>query len=389
MSEIGGTGEVAPDHEELIAIRRYLHANPELGYQEFGTTERLRARLTAAGLEPKLLPAGIGLFCDIGPDRGPIIALRADIDALPMQDEKNVPYRSKVPGVAHACGHDVHTVMVLGAGLALARQAKDLPGRVRLLFQPAEEIPGGAWDIIRAGGIEGVERIFALHCDPSLEVGQVGLVTGPITASIDVVEVTVTGPGGHTARPHLTVNLVPAVAAMVNQLRAALPRGIDARSSFNLEWGMVEAGSAANVIPKEGYLKGTLRCHDNEVRGKALEILKEQVPQVAEKYGAEAELTIERGLPPTVNDATCIQTVRDATGQVLGPDAAVSTEQSMGGDDFGLYLNPIKGAYVRLGVRTPGAAKYDLHQGGFDVDEACIEVGVSLLQAIALNALAQ
>ncbi|WP_344596802.1 amidohydrolase [Actinomadura vinacea] len=376
--------------EALIDFRRDLHAHPETGYQEFRTTERIRARLAAAGLEPKILPGGTGLICDIGPNRGPVVALRADIDALPMPDEKNVVYRSTVPGVAHACGHDVHTTILLGLGLSLAPQAAELTGRVRLLFQPAEEVPGGARDVIEAGGIEGVERVFALHCDPSIEVRQVGLVTGPITASSDKVQVKVTGPGGHTARPHQSVDLVQTVATLATDLPAALSRRIDPRSSHVLVWGRLSAGSAANVIPGEGELEGTLRCQSNETRSQAEQILRDLVPLVAKAYKAEADLTYVRGVPPTVNDEASIQIFREATERALGKAAAVPTMQSMGGEDFGLYLESIPGAYVRLGVRTPGSRKKcDLHRGDFDVDEGCIPVGVQLLRAVALTALGQ
>src|SRR4051794_14617490 len=192
------------EHEDdLSAVRRRIHANPELGRKEFVTTALLVERLERAGLSPKVLDAGTGVVCDIGDGDGPLVLLRADIDALPLPDEKDVSYRSQVPGVCHACGHDVHTAALLGAGLALAEYADRLPGRVRLVFQPAEEVmPGGALDVIAQGGMDDVTAIFALHCDPALEVGRVGLKSGPVTAAADTVEVRLWGPGGHTSRPH-------------------------------------------------------------------------------------------------------------------------------------------------------------------------------------------
>ncbi|XRQ05910.1 amidohydrolase [Actinomadura welshii] len=382
---------LAAHEDELIAFRRDLHMHPELGYSEHRTTKQIAERLRAAGLEPVILPRGTGLFCDIGPADGTTVALRADIDALPLEDEKeHVPYRSTVPGVAHACGHDVHTVMVLGAGLFLAQQAEAglLPGRVRLLFQPAEETPGGALDVMAAGGIAGVDRAFALHCDPRIEVGQLGLRTGPITAACDKVYVKVTGPGGHTARPHLTADLVYALAKIVTELPSALSRRVDPRSSLSLVWGRVSAGSVANAIPDDGIAEGTVRCLDDEAWHRAPEMMKALLQSVAAAYDVEASLEYVRGVPPTVNEATSVQMFRDAAAQVIDEEGVVPTPQSLGGEDFGWYLESIPGALARLGVRTPGSpGEYDLHRGDFDVDERCVAVGVRVLSATALTAL--
>jgi amidohydrolase len=378
------------DHEErLIDFRRDLHMHPELGFDEYRTTQRILAELTALGLQPTVLPKGTGLICDIGPSDGPTVALRADLDALPLQDEKKVPYASTAPRVCHACGHDVHTTVLLGAALFLARQAAEglLPGRVRLLFQPAEEIAGGALAIMAAGGITDVDRIFALHCDPRFEVGQVGLRVGPITAACDRVSVKVTGMGGHTARPHLTGDLVYALAKIVTELPAALSRRVDPRSSLSLVWGRVVAGSVANAIPDEGIAEGTVRCLDDDAWHRAPEMMRSLLDSVAGAYDVTAELDYTRIVPPAVNEATSVAMVRDAAGQMLGEEAVVPTPQSLGGEDFGWYLESIPGALARLGVRTPGAPDYDLHRGDFDVDERAIAVGVRVMAATALTAL--
>lgn len=378
-------------HEEkLIAFRRDLHMYPELGFAEHRTTQRIVERLTAAGLRPVVLPKGTGVLCEVGSADGPTVGLRADIDALPLADEKDVPYASTVPGVAHACGHDVHTTMLVGTGMFLAQQAAEglLPGRVRLIFQPAEENPGGALDVMAAGGIAGLDRIFALHCDPRIEVGQLGLRAGPITAACDKVYVKVTGPGGHTARPHLTADLVYALAKIVTELPAALSRRVDPRSSLSLVWGRVAAGSVANAIPDDGIAEGTVRCLDDEAWHKAPEMMTALLQSVASAYDVEASLSYVRGVPPTVNEATSVQMLRDAASQVLGEAGAVPTPQSLGGEDFGWYLESIPGALARLGVRTPGSEdEYDLHRGDFDVDESCIGVGVRLMAATAITAL--
>jgi amidohydrolase len=377
---------------ELVDFRRDLHAHPEIGYAEHRTTDRIVRRLQSAGLRPAVLPKGTGLLCDIGGsgEDAPAVALRADIDALPIVDEKNVPYRSLHDGACHACGHDVHTSILLGTGLFLARAAAAgaLPGKVRLVFQPAEEVPGGALDVLAAGGISSVDRIFALHCDPRLEVGQIGTRVGPITAACDKVKVELSGPGGHTARPHLTADLVFALGKVITELPAALSRRIDPRSAVSLVWGRVGSGSASNAIPDSGVVEGTLRCLDDSAWHAAPELLKDLVESVATGYGVTANLTYERSVPPAVNDTVSTGMVAAATDRVLGPEAITPAPQSLGGEDFAWYLESIPGSLFRLGTRKPGSVQeVDIHQPMFDVDEQCIAVGVKVMAATALTAI--
>jgi amidohydrolase len=379
-------------HEaEFIDFRRDLHAHPEIGYHEHRTTRRVMLRLQAAGLRPQVLPKGTGLIADVGTAAGdgPFIALRADIDALPISDEKNVPYRSTKANACHACGHDVHTTILLGAGLFLARAAAAglLPGRVRLIFQPAEEVPGGALDVLAAGGIASVDRIFALHCDPRLDVGKIGTRVGPITAACDKITVSVTGPGGHTARPHLTADLVYALGKIITELPAALSRRVDPRSSLSLVWGRVSAGSAANAIPDDGVAEGTVRCLDDSAWHAAPDLLKALLESVASAYGVVADLSYQRNVPPTVNEAVSTAMFEAAADRVLGPDAVTPAPQSLGGEDFAWYLESVPGALARLGTRRPGSADdFDIHQPSFDVDERSIGAGIRLLAATALTA---
>ena len=383
---------LASHEAELVEFRRDLHANPETGYAEHRTTRRVALRLAAAGLRPAILPKGTGLLVDIGTDYSErsVVALRADLDALPMADEKNVPYASTVPGACHACGHDVHTTVLLGTGLFLAQQAAAglLPGRVRLVFQPAEEIGTGALDVLAAGGIASVGRIFALHCDPRLDAGQLGVRQGPITAACDKIEVRVTGPGGHTARPHLTADLVYALGKIVTELPAALSRRVDPRSSLSLVWGQISAGNAPNAIPDVGVVSGTVRCLDDEAWHSAPDLLKGLIESVAVAYGVSAELVYERNVPPTVNDPDSAAMLTAAGDAVLGPGGVVHTPQSLGGEDFAWYLESVPGALARLGTRVPGSGQsFDLHQPTFDVDERAIGVGVRVMAATALTAL--
>jgi amidohydrolase len=383
---------VAGHQGELIEFRRDLHAHPEIGYHEHRTTRRVALRLAAAGLRPVTLPKGTGLVADIGDPAGtgPVVALRADLDALPIGDEKNVAYRSTVPNACHACGHDVHTTILLGAGLFLARRAAAgrMHGRVRLIFQPAEEVPGGALDVLAAGGIASVDRIFALHCDPRLDVGKIGTRSGPITAACDKITVRVTGPGGHTARPHLTADLVYALGKIITELPAALSRRVDPRSSLSLVWGRVSAGSAANAIPDDGVVEGTVRCLDDQAWHAAPDLLKALLESVSSAYGVLAELTYLRNVPPTVNDPVSTAMIEAAAERVLGPDAATPAPQSLGGEDFAWYLESVPGSLCRLGSRRPGSADdFDIHQPTFDVDERAIGVGVRLMAATALTAI--
>jgi amidohydrolase len=387
---------LAGHQAKLIEFRRDLHAHPELAFAEHRTTRRVALRLTEAGLRPVILPKGTGLLVDIDPygntqnAERPVVALRADMDALPMADEKDVPYASTVPNVCHACGHDVHTTILLGVGLFLAGQAAagQLPGRVRLIFQPAEEAAGGALDVLAAGGIASVGRIFALHCDPRLDVGQLGVRSGPITAACDKVEVRVSGPGGHTARPHLTADLVYALGKIITEVPAALSRRVDPRSSLSLVWGKVSAGSAANAIPDGGIVEGTVRCLDDEAWHSAPDLLGGLIESVASAYGVRAELIYTRSVPPTINEPASAAMLSAAAEAVLGRGSVVPTPQSLGGEDFAWYLESVPGGLARLGTRAPGSlVSYDIHQPTFDIDERAIGVGVRVLAATALTAL--
>ncbi|MEU4132363.1 M20 family metallopeptidase [Streptomyces wuyuanensis] len=375
---------------ELIAFRRDLHMHPELGNQEFRTTAAIKARLEAAGLHPQVLSTGTGLVCDVGTDRvRPMLALRADIDALPIPDTKTgVPYRSTVPDRAHACGHDVHTTAVLGAGLVLAELDRQglLPHPVRLIFQPAEEVlPGGAADAIESGALDGVGRIIAVHCDPRVDVGRIGLRVGPITSACDRLEITLDGPGGHTARPHLTTDLVTAAAKIVTEVPALLSRRVDTRSGLALTWGRIESGHACNVIPQHAELAGTVRCLDLPAWREAPDLVHAAVDEIATLHRAKSQINYIRGVPPVVNDPVIAELLRDAHAARRGSQAIEDTEQSLGGEDFSWYLEHVPGAMARLGVRTPGSgSRLDLHRGDFDVDEEAIRVGVELFTAAAL-----
>jgi amidohydrolase len=375
------------DHTaDVVAWRRSLHAQPELGHAEYGTTAFVVDALRAAGLAPWVLPRGTGLVCDVG--TGPrCVALRADLDALRLHEATGLPFASTVDSVAHACGHDAHTAILLGTAHALA-SAPTLPGRVRLIFQPAEEaMPGGALDVLAADGLAGVERIFGLHCDPRLQVGRVGMRVGAITSAADMLELRMSSPGGHTSRPHLTADLVHALGTVITGLPALLSRRIDPRSGTVLVWGAVHAGEAPNAVPRDGVLRGTLRTGDRETWAELEPLVRDLVTALLVPTGVGFELHHRRGVPPVVNDQASTRLLRAGVTAALGEDALAGTEQSSGGEDFGWYLEHVPGAYCRLGVWPGHGPKRDLHQPTFDLDERALPIGVRVMVHAALSSL--
>ena len=377
MSVIGDHTEawLADNYGDLVAWRRHIHRHPELGRQEFETTQFVASHLADAGLNPKVLPGGTGLTCDFGPEHGPRVALRADMDALPMAERTGAEYTSLVSNVAHACGHDGHTSMLLGAGLALA-SVPELPVGVRLVFQPAEELmPGGAIDAIAAGALNGVSRIFALHCDPRLEVGKVAIRPGPITSAADQVEITLHSPGGHTSRPHLTGDLVYALGSLITGVPGVLSRRVDPRDSTVMVWGAVNAGVAANAIPQTGSVAGTIRTASREAWVAMEDLVREIVSSLLAPLNVEYGVHYRRGVPPVVNEEISTRIFTHAI-EGIGPDVLTDTRQSGGGEDFSWYLEDVPGAMARLGVWAGTGPQLDLHQPTFDLDERALGVGV-------------
>jgi amidohydrolase len=379
---------IAALEDELLAFRRDLHAHPELSHAETRTTARVSARLTAAGVPVRRL-AGTGLIADIGPAEPAYrVALRADLDALPLSERTGLSFASTLEGVSHACGHDVHVAAVLGAGLSLQANADFLAAQglgVRLIFQPAEEVtPGGALTVIAQGGLKGVDAIYSIHCDPTLDVGLVGLRDGPITSATDSVTITLHGRGGHTSRPHLTQDLVYALGKVVTDVPAALSRRVDPRAGVALVWGTIGSGRAENVIPATGVVSGTLRMLDAQLWQDIGPLLEEVVQAVASPYGVSVVVEHVRGAPPVVNDPALVTRLRSAAVQMLGPQAPTPTSQSLGGEDFAWYLQAVPGAMARLGTRTPGGATHDLHRGDLVVNERAVAIGASLLASAAM-----
>ncbi|MBM7414218.1 MULTISPECIES: M20 family metallopeptidase [Nocardiaceae] len=374
---------IAAHGADLVTWRRRIHMHPELARQEFETTKFVAETLSAAGLSPVVLPSGSGVICDIGP-AGPRVALRADMDALPLTEFTGAEYSSTVPGVSHACGHDAHTTVLLATGLALA-SLDSLPHGVRLIFQPAEEVmPGGALDMVAAGALDSVSQIYALHCDPRLEVGRVGIRVGAITSAADTVELRLDSAGGHTSRPHLTSDLVYALGTVITGLPGLLSRRVDPRTSTVMVWGAVVAGQAPNAIPQKGMLTGTVRTGDHETWALLEPLVQEIVAGVLAPTGVKYEVHYRRGVPPVVNDEHATRRF-EAAIRSLGPDALADTAQSGGGEDFSWYLEHVPGAMARLGVWSGVGPQLDIHQPTFDLDERALAVGVRTMTALALG----
>lgn len=348
---------------------------------EYETTDFLEKTLRSHGLDPRRFP-NTGLMVDIGPDTDHRLAFRGDIDALALTELTKLPYASKVPGVAHACGHDVHTTIALGLACALADNRDELRHGIRVIFQPAEEVmDGGASDVIAWGGLDGVGSIFGLHVEPKLRVGKIGVRTGAITSASDVLRIKVQGPGGHSARPHLTNDVVYALSSLVTQLPALLSRRVDPRTATVLVFGSLNAGYAPNAIPESGQLTGTIRTADVATWRTLEELMHELIAQVLAPTGCSHELAYQRGVPPVINDDVATAMLADAA-RVIDPQAVVQAPQSSGGEDFSMYLEHVPGSMARLGCWSGKGRLQDLHQGDLDVDERSIGVGIRLFGSI-------
>lgn len=380
--------------DPVVAFRRDLHQHPELSFREHRTTDRIISVLQSYGLKPHRLES-TGAWVDIG--SGPVVlGIRADIDALPVQEATGLPYASIHDGIAHACGHDIHTSVAVGTAVTLHRLLAgqtgvsvdhlDLTGRVRIIFQPAEEkLPGGSLEVIRQGILDDVPRIIALHADPSFDVGTIGTRIGAITSATDTLRVTLTGRGGHTSRPQQTQDVVFALSQIATQVPAILSRRIDVRSGVQLTWGHIQAGHAPNAIPATGQLSGTFRTLDADAWETAAQLLDEIIGQVAAPYGVKVGLEHVRGVPPVVNNEAETDLIEDATRFELGSRTIELAEQSMGGEDFAWMSQKIPGSMLRLGTRTPGGPTYDLHQGDYNPDERAIGVGIQIFTQAALR----
>jgi amidohydrolase len=365
--------------QDMVRWRRHLHAHPELSSQERETTAYIAELLESWGLTVQR-PLETGAVARIGADRGGgTLALRADIDALPVAEESGVPFASERPGLMHACGHDGHTAILLAAARALAGAADALDGEVRLIFQPAEEtIEGGAQPMVDAGVLDGVDAIFGLHLWSQLPTGAIAVDTGPILASMDEFRIVVRGAGGHGGMPHAGRDALLAAASLVTSLQSIVSRRVDPLAPAVVTVGTFEAGSAFNVLAGEARLTGTARALSEDIRSQLEAELATLVTRGAEAFGQEADFEYLRGAPVLVNDPRMVGLLSAAAAAVAGPDRLTTLGPMMGGEDFAVYAQRVPGAYAFVGAAPAGPA-FPHHHPQFAIDEDALEIGLRLM----------
>ena len=374
--------------KRMVTLRRDLHRHPELSWEEHRTTARLISELERLDVPyRRLLETGVVAEIE-GPPGVPAVALRADLDALPIQEETALEFASVVPGVMHACGHDAHTAMLVGAAEILAGSDEPLPAPVRLIFQPAEELGSGAKAMVEAGALDGVGAIFGGHVDRHFPTGTVVAVEGPVNASTDAFRISIRGQQGHAARPHETVDAVVVGSLIVMAVQTIVSREIDPTHPSVLSIGRFDAGSASNVIAGTAELAGTIRAQEPDVRSHLRRSIARICESVGQLHEAHVELEIEEGTPPLVNQGPMVAVARAAAASALGPEHVRYTVRSanMGGEDFSWYLQEITGCYVRLGARLPGSASYPAHSSRFEIDENVLASGAAWLAEVARQA---
>lgn len=368
----------------LIDLRRALHRQPELSWKEERTADRLEAALRSLGIEDVRRVAGTGIVARLpGTDRdAPVTAIRGDIDALPIQEATGLPYASEIPGVMHACGHDVHATWTIGAATLLAKNPAR--GDVLIVLQPAEEVGNGAPAILASGALDDVVAIFGGHVDRRFPVGQVVAQSGPLAASADAFSIEVIGKGAHGARPHEGIDPIVAASAIVGALQTVVSRRLDPGASAIVTIGSIHGGTAPNVIPERVMMTGTLRAMVPNVRATLHDEVTMIAQTVAAAHGASAKVTIERGPPPIVNPEREATWARTAAERVLGEGSVVPFGvTNMGGEDFACYLERIGGAFLRIGAREPGGEPAPAHSPGFVAAEDSIFVGAAVLAECA------
>jgi amidohydrolase len=362
-----------------LELRRLLHRNPEPSYQEHRTTDLIEAAFENVGMKTENRRPRTGLWIDVGGD--PVVGFRADIDALPIEEpSENIPV-SQNPGWMHACGHDAHAAIAYGVARVLSEMGPS--GGVRVLFQPAEEaFPGGAVELVGEGMVDGLSSIIAFHVDPTLAAGKIGARTGAITASADKFAITLNGPGGHTARPHQTVDLIHAAARVVVDLPTMLRQSIDSRKPLMVAFGAISGGTTENVIPTKVELRGTARTLDRELWDQLPNLMDKTLSNLAAISEASYELSYQQAIPPVINDARVVRRAVDGISDAMGYDSITETPTSMGGEDFANYLDVIPGALLRLGAAK---GRGDLHSSAFLLDEAAIGHGIKAGVAALLS----
>ncbi len=375
---------------EFIEVRHHLHAYPELSYKEFETSTFIQKKLTESGIGYKVLATTgvVGLIKGKNPKKR-VIALRADIDALPITEENKVEYRSQNPGVMHACGHDVHSACLLGAAKILNETRDDWEGTVKLIFQPGEEKnPGGASIMIREGVLEDPtpQAIFALHVHPNLEVGKLSFRSGMVMASADEIYITIKGKGGHAASPHLTTDTILIASHLIISLQQLISRNNDPFNPSVLSITSVQGGYTTNVIPAEVKLMGTFRAMNEDWRFKAHDLIKKQSIELVHAMGGEIDINIDVGYPFVLNNEKLTDTAKLKAGEYIGDKNIERTELRMGAEDFAYYSHKIPACFYRLGVgNISKGITAGVHTPKFNIDESAIETGMGVMAWLAVS----
>jgi amidohydrolase len=380
-------------HKEVVAIRRHLHKNPELSFKEFNTSKFIWDKLGEIGIgkKQKMADTGIVALVEGKNPTKKIVALRGDIDALPITETNNVDYKSQNDGVMHACGHDVHTSSLLGVGKILNEIKNDFEGTVKLIFQPGEEkLPGGASLMIKEGVLDNPKPsgIFGQHVMPLIDTGKVGFRSGVYMASTDEIYVTVKGKGGHGAMPHLNIDPVLIASHMIVALQQIVSRNANPTMPSVLSFGKVIANGATNVIPDSVYLEGTFRTLDETWRGQAHKKIISMATAIAQSMGGSVDFKIERGYPALINEPKLTASARDGAVEFLGKENVLDLDIWMAAEDFAFYSQQTSACFYRLGTRNEARGiTSSVHTSTFDVDERALETGMGLMTYLALREL--
>ncbi len=375
--------------EETISLRRDLHMEPELGFAEEKTAARVAEELEKMGLEVQTGIAKTGVLGLLrGEQEGPTILLRADMDALPIQDKKEVPYASRREGGMHACGHDAHTAILVGTARVLSGLRNHLKGNIKFLFQPAEEGPGGAAPMIEEGVMKEpeVKAALALHVDSSYAPGEIALGTGPINANADEINLTIIGKGGHGARPHSTVDALAVSGQVIVALQQIISRMVNPCEDMVLTFGKIEGGYRRNVIADRVKMEGTLRTRSDELRAEMPGLIEQVLNGVTSAFGATYSLEIDPSYPALINDPGMAKILEDAVGQLnQGFHVNKDFTPSMGGEDFSYFSRLVPSVMFRLGTGSDERTKCSAHNSFFDIDESAIPVGMKIFASAVCN----
>ena len=375
----------------FVKLRREFHQYPELAYKEFETAKRVERELKKLRLKVKTGIAKTGVLGFLeGSKKGKTCALRADMDALPVLEQTNFPYKSKNKGIMHACGHDLHMTCVIGAITVLSELKDELPGNVKFIFQPSEEVgPGGALPMIEAGVLKNpdVEGIFGLHSDSNIPIGMVGVKGGPMMAQADGFDITIIGKGGHGARPHDGVDAIVLASQVIQALQTIVSRRINPLEPVVVSIGQIEGGTARNIICDRVILKGTARTLNKDVTKRIPKLLKEITSGVVKSYGGDFDFKYSTGYPVLINDSEMTNLVRSSIRKLYGEKAIFEIKNPMmGGEDFAYFLKEVKGSFIRLGIRNEKKdAVYPWHHPKFTVDEDAIKTGIEVLSQVVFD----